>query len=75
VVEARQVTDSLLESEEHEKARYELFKTCERLSTHNAAMEGYAVAFVLFDVVHQLAEINKNLTSLRLVVSSLDLPK
>jgi hypothetical protein len=53
--------DSLLETYEHETARYDLLKKCEELAEKDGR---YAVAFVLFDVVGQLVELKKSLSSL-----------
>ena len=62
---------NMLDSDEHERARYELFQRCEAFITHNETMSGYAVAFVLFDVVGQLSELNKKLDSLNYLVGNL----
>ena len=62
---------NMLDDDKHEQARYALFKKCEVLAGHNEAISGYAVAFVLFDVVGQLAELNKNFGSLNALIVDL----
>jgi phosphatidylglycerophosphatase A len=66
------MTESLLASDEREVQRYELFKLCGTLATHpNEIGGGYAIAFVLFDVVGQLAELNRNLSGIRSVIDDI----
>jgi hypothetical protein len=53
---------------ELEEQRYELFMLC---GAKAATDPGNAVAFVLFDVVNQLAELNRNLSGIRTAIGDI----
>lgn len=53
----------LLETDEHEVIRFELLKKVEAMATTDA---GYAIAFILWDVVGQLVDLNKRLRAIEI---------
>jgi hypothetical protein len=66
------MTESLLNSEEREVQRYELFKLCGEVALQPDKNSGaYASTFALFDVVSQLVELNRNLSGIRTAIGDI----
>jgi len=66
---------SYLDEVEREEQRYELFKLVGELATQRGHPQAgsYAIAFVLWDVLGQLVEVNKNLKETRAAIEQVSL--